>query len=78
MSLGLPSVSVPVLSTTSVVIFSKPFERLGVFHQHAFLRAASDADHDGHRRGQAKGARAGDDEDRDGVDDGVRELRLRP
>ena len=58
--------------------FLQPFERLGVFHEHAFLRAASDADHDGHGRGQAEGARAGDDEDRDGVDDGVRELWLRP
>ena len=55
----------------------QPFERLGVFHEHAFLRAASDADHDGHGSGQAEGARAGDDEDRDGVDDGVGELGLR-
>src|ERR1019366_5186436 len=54
------------------------FERFGVFHEHAFLRAASHADHDGHGRSQTEGARAGYDEDRDGVDDGVRELRLRP
>ena len=58
--------------------FLQPFERLGVLHEHALLRAASDADHDGHRRGQAERARAGDDEHRDGVDDGVREPRLRP
>jgi hypothetical protein len=60
-----------------VVTFSKPFERLGVFHEDAFLCAAPDADHDGHRGGQAKRARARDDEDRNGVDDGVREPRLR-
>ena len=32
---GLPSVSVPVLSTTSVSTFSKISERLGVLDQHA-------------------------------------------
>ena len=32
---GLPSVSVPVLSTTSVSTFSQPLERLGVLDQHA-------------------------------------------
>ena len=32
-------------------------ERLGVADQHAVLRAAADADHDGHRRGQARAHR---------------------
>src|ERR1035438_9410511 len=56
----------------------QPFERFGVLHEDAFLCAASDADHDGHRSCQAKRARAGDDEDRDSADDGVCELWLRP
>ena len=41
-----------------------PLERLGVPDQHAVLRAAADADHDGHRRGQAERTRAGDDQHR--------------
>ena len=57
--------------------FLQPFERLSVFHEHAFLRAAADADHDGHRSGQAEGTRTRDDEDRDSVDDGVSEFWLR-
>ena len=52
------------------------FERLGVPDQHAGERAASGADHDRHRRRQPERARAGDDEDRDGVDEGVGEARL--
>ena len=39
-------------------------ERLGVPDQHAGLRAAADADHDRHRRGEAERARTGDDEHR--------------
>ena len=42
--------------------FFEPLQSLGILDQHARLRAAPDADHDRHRRGQAKGAGAGDDE----------------
>ena len=45
---GLPSVSVPILSTTSGP------------------RTAADVDHDRHRRGKAKRARAGHDQHTDG------------
>ncbi len=58
--------------------FLQALERLGVFHQHAFLCAAPDADHDGHGGRQTEGARAGDDEDRDSANDGVCEFWLRP
>ena len=40
------------------------------------LRAATDADHHAHRRGESERARAGDDEHGDGVGDGVGEPRL--
>ena len=53
------------------------FERLSVLHEHAELRAASDADHDGHRRGQTKRTWASDDENCDGIDNGMREPGLR-
>ena len=36
------------------------------------------ADHDRHRRGEPEGARAGDDQHRDGVDECVGEARLGP
>ena len=54
----------------------EPFERLRVFHEHAFLCASSDANHDRHRGGQAKGARAGDDQHGDGIHDRVGEAGL--
>ena len=76
-SRGLPSVSVPVLSTTSVSTFSQHLERLGVLDQHAGVRAAPGADHDRHRRGQPERARAGDDQHGDGVDERVGQPRLR-
>src|SRR5664279_6510290 len=38
-------------------------QRLGILDQDASLRATSDSNHDRHRGGQAKRARAGDDED---------------
>ena len=63
-TLGLPSVSVPVLSTTRVSILLHPLQRLGVPDQHARLRTAADADHDRHRRRQAERAGAGDDQHR--------------
>ena len=53
-------------------------QRLGVLDQHAGLRAAADADHDRHRRGEAERAGAGDDQHRDGGDQRVGEARLRP
>ena len=53
-------------------------QRLGVLDQHAGLRAAPDADHDRHRRGEPERAGAGDDQHRDGRDQGVGEARLRP
>ena len=75
-SRGLPSVSVPVLSTTSVSTCSSSLERLGVLDQHARLRAAPGADHDRHRRRQAERARTGDDQHGDRVDERVRQARL--
>ena len=54
-----------------------PLDRFGVFDQHAGLRAASDADHDRHRRGESERARTGDDQHGDRIDDCVREARLR-
>ena len=53
------------------------FQRLGILDQHAQCRAATGADHDGHRRGQSQRARAGDDQHRHRVDDGMGEARLR-
>ena len=73
MSRGLPSVRVPVLSTTSVVLFPSR-SRLRRCGRARLLRAASDADHDRHRRGKPQRAGTGDDEHRHGVDDGVSEL----
>ena len=77
-SRGLPSVSVPVLSTTSVVICSSSFERFGIPEQHAGLRAAAGAHHDRHRRGEPERARARDDEHGNRIDERVGEPRLRP
>ena len=77
-SFGLPSVSVPVLSTTSVSTLLEPLERFGVFQQHAGRGAAAGADHDRHRRRQAQRAGAGDDQHRDRADQRVREPRLGP
>ncbi len=51
-------------------------ERFGVLDEHAGLRAAADADHDRHRRGEAERAGTGDDEHRDRGDEAVGEARL--
>ena len=51
-------------------------QRLGVLDEDAGLRAASDADHDRHRRREAERARAGDDQHRDRGDEAVGEARL--
>jgi hypothetical protein len=75
--LGLPSVSVRSCRRPRIDPLHA-LERLGVLDQHAGLRAAADADHDRHRRGEAERARAGDDQHRDGGDQRVGEARLGP
>ena len=54
-----------------------PLDRRGVLDQHAGLRAATDADHDRHRRRESERAGTGDDQHGDGIHDRVREARLR-
>ncbi len=68
-----PVVSVPVLSSTIGVDAARRLEDLGAADQDAQLRPAPRADEQGRRRGQAEGARAGDDQDRHGR--GERSLR---
>ena len=75
-SVGLPSVSVPVLSTTSVSTFSQHLERLGVLGQHAQRRAPARRHHDRHRRREPERARARDDQHGDRVDERMRQPRL--
>ena len=75
-SRGFPSVSVPVLSTTSVSIFSNASSASALRIRTPEDGAAADADHDRHRRGEAERARAGDDQHRHRVDERVREARL--
>ena len=75
---GLPSVSVPVLSTTSVSTFSMRSSASAFLISTPALRAAADADHDRHRRRKAERAGAGDDEHRDRGDEAVGEARLGP
>ena len=77
-SFGLPSVSVPVLSTISVSTLGEALQRLGVLDQHAGLRAAAGRRHDRHRRRQPQRAGAGDDQHRDRRDDGEDHARLGP
>ena len=62
----LPSVTVPVLSSTIVVDPARLLEHLGALDQDAELRAAAGADHERGRRRQAERARAGDDQHGDG------------
>ena len=62
---GLPRVSVPVLSSTTVVILLRASPGLAAADQDAILGALARAHHDGRRRGQAQGAGAGDDQHRD-------------
>ena len=57
--------------------FFEPLDGFGIFHEHAGLRAASDADHDRHGRGEAERARARDDEHADGGDQAECEAWLR-
>ena len=77
-SFGLPSVSVPVLSTTSVFTFSMVSSASAFLISTPACSTPSGADHDGHRRGQSQRAGAGDDEYRHRIDDGVRQSRFRP
>jgi hypothetical protein len=49
---GLPSVSVPVLSTTRVSTFSRRSSASAFLIRMPALRRAADADHDRHRRGK--------------------------
>ncbi len=51
-------------------------QRLGILDQHAALRAAADANHHRHGRGESECAGTGDDEHGDGGDHGVGEARL--
>ena len=74
-SRGLPSVSVPVLSTTSVSTFSSISSASAFLIRTPALRAAPGADHDRHRRRQPERARAGDDQHRDRVDQRVGQRR---
>ena len=54
------------------------FERLGIPNQHAAFGAAAGTDHDRHRRRETERAGARDDQDRDGIHQGMRQSRLRP
>src|SRR5664279_4614501 len=54
------------------------FERGRVLEKNACGRAAAHRDHDGHRCREAERARAGDDEDGDGVHERVNQARLGP
>ena len=76
-SFGLPSVSVPVLSTTKRIYFCQAFERFGISDEDTSGCAAAGSNHDRHRRGEAQCARARDDEDRNGIDQCVGQARLR-
>ena len=74
---GLPSVMVPVLSSTTVLELVRRLERGAVADEHAVLGALAGADHDRRRRRQAEGAGARDDEHGDEVEQRVVERRRR-
>ena len=74
---GLPSVSVPVLSTTSVSTFSSRSSASALLDQHACGRAAAGADHDRHRRREAERAGARDDQHGDALTSACASARLR-
>ena len=76
-TLGRPTVSVPVLSKHDGVDAAERLERRGAADQDAVLGAAAGGDHDGRRRGEPHRARAGDDEHGHGVAERVQERRLR-
>ncbi len=64
------------MSTTRVSTFSSRSRASALRIRTPTDGASTGADHDGHGRGQTQGARAGDDEDRDGVHEGMRQARL--
>ena len=72
-TLGLPSVSVPVLSTTIALTFSRVSRASAFFMSTPFLRPVAGADHYRHRRREAESTRAGDDQNRNRRDDRVGE-----
>ena len=74
---GLPSVSVPVLSTTSVSDLFHSLNGGGVFDENAGLRAAANADHDRHWCGESERARTGNDQHGDRIHNRVGVARLR-
>ncbi len=74
---GLPSVMVPVLSSTTVSSLCARLERLAVADQDAVLGALAGADHDRRRRRQPQRAGAGDDQHGDEVEQRVVERRRR-
>ena len=67
-SRGLPSVSVPVLSTTSVSTFSSRSSASAFLISTPACAPRPDADHDRHRRRQPERAGTGDDQHGDRVD----------
>ena len=67
-TLGLPSVSVPVLSTTSVSTFSMRSSASADLIRMPAPAPLPDPDADAHRRGEAERAGTGDDQHRDGRD----------
>ena len=75
---GRPSVSVPVLSTTSVSTFSMRSSASASRMSTPCCAPLADADHDGHRRGQAQRTGTGDDEHGHRGDERVAERRARP
>src|SRR5882724_9900247 len=72
---GLPSVSVPVLSTTNVSTFSKRSIASACLIKTPAC-APRPMPHDRHRRGQAKRARTSNDEHSDCIHNRVREAGL--
>ena len=75
-TVGLPAVIVPVLSSRIVRQSAGLFERLAAAEEDAGFSAASAADHDGGRCRQAQRAGAGDHEDGNHVEDGARQCRV--
>src|SRR5262245_40914835 len=61
----------------SIYLF-EVFDRGGFLHENAGTRAASDADHDGHRRSQTERAWAGNDQHGNSCDERIGETRVRP
>ena len=67
---GWPFVIVPVLSRTTDRNLAGAFQRFAVAEQDAQLGAFARSDHHGGRRGQTHGARTGDHQHRDHIDQG--------